>query len=473
MSTTQTSPPDARPAPLRAEMGDSSADGLPQPQRFWAVLTIALGLLMAVLDGAIANLALPTIAQQLDVSAASSIWVVNAYQLANVMCLLPLAALGEIVGYRRVWKVGMVVFTLASLGCALSHSLPELIAARVLQGLGAAGMVSVNSALVRFVYPRRMLGQGFGLNMMVGSTSSALGPSIAAAILSVGGWQWLFAINIPLGALVLALGARHLPPTPRSSHKFDLGSAALNALTFGLLITGIEALGHGGHMEIALAEIAGGAVAGWLLTKRQVSRSNPLLPVDLLRRPIFALSWIAAACSFAASAMAVVCLPFYLQLQLGFSQRETGLLMTPWPLTVALLATTSGRLADRFSAGLIGMIGQGMMVVGLISLALLPDDPALWNIAWRMSLCGAGFSLFNAPNNRTMISAAPASRSGGASGMQATARLLGQTLGTAIVALLFGLMSQGATTVALLVAAVFSLISAGASVLRRPPPARA
>src|SRR5216684_9199862 len=124
MSTTRISPPAILPATIRAGLGDSSADGLPQPQRFWAVLTIALGLLMAVLDGAIANLALPTIAQQLDVSAASSIWVVNAYQLANVMCLLPFAALGEIVGYRRVWRVGMVVFTLASLGCAMSHTLP-------------------------------------------------------------------------------------------------------------------------------------------------------------------------------------------------------------------------------------------------------------------------------------------------------------------------------------------------------------
>ena len=446
---------------------DLEADGLPQPQRFWAVLTIALGLMMSVLDGSIANLALPTIAQEFGITAADSIWVVNSYQLANVMCLLPLAALGEIVGYRRVYRAGMVVFTLASLACAMSHTLSQLIAARVLQGLGAAGIMSVNSALVRFVYPRRLLGQGFGLNMMVGSTSSALGPSIAAAILSVAGWQWLFAVNIPLGILVLALGARTLPATPRSTHRFDIGSAVLNAAAFGLLITGIEALGHGHSYGIATAEIAGGALAGWLLAKRSASRTNPLLPVDLMRRPVFALSVIGATCSFAAAAMAVVSMPFYLELKLGFSQRETGLLMTPWPLTVALLSTTSGRLADRFSAGVVGSIGQAMMATGLISLALLPDDPALWNIAWRMSLCGAGFSLFNAPNNRTMIAAAPASRSGGASGMQATARLLGQTLGTAMVAIMFGLRAD-ATSLALFVAAAFALVSAAASLLRRP-----
>ncbi len=444
------------------------ADGLPQPQRFWAVATVALGLMMSVLDGSIANLALPTIAHELDISAASSIWVVNSYQLANVMCLLPLAALGEIIGYRRVYRAGMVLFTLASLACAMSHTLPQLITARVFQGFGAAGAMSVNSALVRFIYPRRLLGAGFGLNMMVGSASSALGPSIAAAILSVAGWQWLFAVNLPIGLLVLAMGARTLPPTPRSSHKFDLGSAALNALTFGLLITGIEAFGHGENRVVALAEIAGGVLSGWLLARRQVSRTNPLLPVDLLARPIFALSVIGSICSFAAQAMGVVTLPFYLELQLGFSQRETGLLMTPWPLTVALLSTSAGRLADRFSPAAVGSVGQAMMASGLLSLALLPDNPALWNIAWRMCLCGAGFSLFNAPNNRTMIASAPANRSGGASGMQATSRLLGQTLGTAFVAVLFGLRPN-ATELALFVAMGFSLCSATASLLRRPP----
>lgn len=457
-------------ASISAGLGET--DGLPQPKRFWAVLTIVLGLMMSVLDGSIANLALPTLARELNVSAASSIWIVNSYQLANVMCLLPLAALGEILGYRRVYRVGLVVFTLASLGCALSHSLPQLIAARMFQGLGAAGMMSVNSAMVRFIYPRRLLGQGFGLNMMVGSVSSATGPSIAAAILSVAGWQWLFLVNVPIGIAVLIMGARTLPATPLSTHRFDIGSAVLNALTFGLLITGVETLGHGDNYQFASIEIVVGAAAGWLLAKRSVSRVNPLLPVDLMRRPVFALSWLGAACSFAATAMAVVAMPFYLQVELGMSQRATGLLMTAWPLTVALFATPSGRLADRFSAAKIGAVGQAMMMIGLIALALLPHDPAPWSIAWRMSLCGAGFSLFNAPNNRTMMAAAPASRSGGASGMQATARLLGQTLGTAMVALLFGLVTHDAITYALLTATLFSAISAVASLSRRPAPAR-
>jgi DHA2 family multidrug resistance protein-like MFS transporter len=282
----------------------------------------------------------------------------------------------------------------------------------------------------------------------------------------VASWQWLFAINVPLGIIVLAMGMRTLPRTPRSGERFDVGSTALNAITFGLLISGIEALGHGGSRIMAAVEILGGLVAGWALARRQVSRANPLLPVDLLARPIFALSVLAATFSFAAQSSATVTLPFYFQGKLGLSQVLTGLLMTPWPLSVALVAPLSGRLSDRFSPGVMGAIGQGFMVIGLILLALLPASPALWDVAWRMSVCGIGFGLFNAPNNRVMIASAPAARSGGASGMQATSRLFGQTSGAALVAMIFSMMGSGSAPVTLSMAASFSVVAAIASVLR-------
>src|ERR1700683_5133340 len=195
-------------------------DGLPRPQRHWAILTIALGLIMAVMDGAIANVALPAIARNLDASPAFSIWIVNGYQLAITISLLPLASLGEIIGYRRVYLAGLLLFTLASLFCALSHTLPLLTVARVAQGFGAAGIMSVNAALVRFTYPRAMLGRGIGLNALVVAISAAVGPTVASVILAVGTWPYLFAINVPLGVATLALGWRYLPHTTPADHTF-------------------------------------------------------------------------------------------------------------------------------------------------------------------------------------------------------------------------------------------------------------
>lgn len=184
------------------------ADGLPLPQRYGAILTIIIGISMAVLDGAIANVALPTIASDLNATPASSIWVVNAYQIAIVISLLTFSFLGDMFGYRRIYKFGLVAFLLSSLLCALSDTLQLLTMARIAQGIGGAALMSVNTALIRLIYPQRFLGRGMGINSFIVAVSSAAGPTIAAAILSVASWKWLFLINVPLGILALILAMR-------------------------------------------------------------------------------------------------------------------------------------------------------------------------------------------------------------------------------------------------------------------------
>src|ERR1700733_13700807 len=332
-------------------------DGVPMPQRMWAIATIGLGLTLAVLDGGIANVALPTIAREVNTSPANSIWVVNAYQLAGTIWLLPLSSLGEIHGYRRIYQAGLVLFTIASLACALSSSLPTLIVARMLQGFGAAGIMSVNSALIRFIYPRRWLGRGVGLNATVGSIASALGPTVASAILAVAPWPWLFAVNVPLGVLGAVIALRTLPLTPLSGSKFDFTSAALQAVAFGTLLFGVSEMGHIG-VELVIA-----GVSGFVLVVRQLSRTAPLLPVDLLRIPLFALSVTTSVCAFVAQSISGVSMPFLFEHRFQFDQVLTGLLMTPWPLVVGVIAPFSGRLADKYPAGLLG--GCGLAVMGL------------------------------------------------------------------------------------------------------------
>ena len=447
------------------------ADGLPLPQRNWAIVTIALGIVMAVIDSAIANVALPTIARDLDASPAFSIWIVNGYQLAITLSLLPLASLGEIIGYRRVYLAGLALFTLASLFCALSHTLLLLTVARIVQGFGAAGIMSVNAALVRFTYPRALLGRGIGINALVVAISAAVGPTVAAGILAVGTWPYLFAINIPIGLAALALGWRCLPHTARAAHSFDWQSAGLSAITFGVGIAAIDSAGHREALAICLSEVAIAAIAGVLLVLRQTHMASPLLPVDLLRIPIFALSIGTSIASFCGQMLAFVALPFYLESRFGYSAVKMGLLITPWPIAVAFTAPVAGRLVERYPAGLLGGIGLLLFAAGLGTLALLPANPAIFDVVWRMALSGAGFGLFQTPNNRTMIAAAPRERSGGASGMLGTARLLGQTTGAALVALFLALSPTDGTQHSLLAGVGFALLGAVFSMLRLSPAA--
>jgi MFS transporter, DHA2 family, multidrug resistance protein len=447
-----------------------AVDGLPAERRRWAVAAIFTALAMASLDTAIANIALPAIAADLHVSPADVVWVVNVYQIALVATLLPLGALGEIVGHERIYLGGLLLFTLASLGCALAWSLPSLLTARALQGLGASGVMSVNSALIRFVYPSRMLGRGFGHNALVVATAFTLGPTIASGILALGPWPWLFAVNIPFGLVAIAIGLKTLPHPPRAVHAFDFPGAVLAASCLGLFILGIGSAAHKAWPGLVSMELIAAILLGWLLIRRHADHPAPMLPIDLFRRPVFALSAATAICAFAVQGLAFVSLPFYFEDILMRTQVETGFFMTPWPLVVAIMAPIGGRLSDRYPAGILGGIGLVLLGLGMVLLATLPVNPGVANIVWRMVICGFGFGFFQTPNIRTLMSSALPHRSGGASGIVATARLTGQTIGAALAALCFGLAGRDGATLALALGAGFAAVGSVMSFLRMAVP---
>ncbi len=410
--------------------------GLP---RFLAVVTITIGLSMSVLSNSMTNLALPYIAHDLEITAESSIWIVNASQIALMVSLLPIAALADIVGYRHVYRFGLVLFSLASIGCAFAPSLPWLILARAIQGLGGAAIMSIQPALVRAIHPRAQLGRGLGFNTTVVATSLAAGPSLGAALLSITSWPALFAVYVPLGVISFVLSERYLPHTTHTHRPFDVLSAALSGATFGLLIFGIDGMAHGHGLGVVAAELVAALVFGTLFVQRQRTLADPMMPIDVFRRPIFTLSIAASTCTFTAQGLAFVSLPFFFHTVLGRDAVATGLLLTAWPLALAGIAPIAGRLADRHHPGLLGSIGLASMTAGLVLTALLPPDPSAADIMWRLVLCGGGFGIFAAPNNRLMMNAVPRERSGSAGGIIATARTLGQTMGAALVALVFGL----------------------------------
>ena len=403
------------------------------PRRYWAVVSVALVLISSVMDSSMTNVALPTIARALDIEPSFAVWIVNAYLIAIMVTVLPMAALGDIVGYSRVYIGGMVIFGIASLATALSDSLGMLLAARILMGLGASGVMSVNMAVVRFIYPVSIIGRGIGLNAFIIATSAAAGPTFASIILSFADWPWLYAINVPIA----------------------------NGVCFALLIIVIETFGRGADPYVAVLELLAMIFLFAILYDRQVRASAPLVPFDLLRIPIFTLSIGTSTCSFIA------------QNNLGFTAVQTGFLMTPWPIATGIVAPISGRLSDRYPAGLLGSLGLAGFAAGLIALALLDPGASTIDIAWRMALAGAGFGLYQSPNNRTMILSAPRERSGGAAGMQGMARLVGQTVGGALTAVLFSILAQeNATVFALGFGAAFAIVGSIVSGFRMSGHAR-
>jgi MFS transporter, DHA2 family, multidrug resistance protein len=309
------------------------------------------------------------------------------------------------------------------------------------------------------------------------ATASVAGPTIAAIVLSVASWPWIFSIQLPIGVALLWVARRSLPrnPTAASGPGLQPIEVAMNMAMFSLVFLGADAFGAREGGGIPTASMAGtgaallglGAGIGWFYVRRQLRQPAPLLPVDLLRIPVFALSMCVSVTAFAAQTLAFVALPFMLLQGQGRSHFAAGLLITAWPAAVVLVAPISGRLIPRYPGGILGGIGLSVLAIGLLLLALMPQHPAEWQMVLPLMLCGAGFGLFQSPNNHTIVTSAPLRRAGAASGMLGTARLTGQSLGAVLLALVFSVAGvQGGAAIALGLAAAMAAASAVFSLLR-------
>ncbi len=425
--------------------------GLPTPRRQWAAATLLAGISLAVLDAMIANVALPTIAAELNASSASAVWVINAYNLTLVVLLLPFSALAERIGFRRMFGFGLVLFTLASLGCALAYSLSTLVAARIFQGVGASCLMSLVGGLTRNIYPLDKLGRGLSWNALTVGVMSVLGPTVGAAILAVATWPWIFAVNVPIG-IAAVFGLRYLPEVPCAKTSFDGVGALLSMLTLGAFVSGVGYLGESFLCAFSLLSIS--ACAGLLLYRRVRHQPAPLVPIDLLRiRPV-AYAVGAAIFTLTAQMSAFVALPFYFQEVLNRSHLEVGMLMGAWPLGSVLVAPIAGRFSDRYSSALLGGGGALGMVAGLSWVAALPQGSPNLLIMIGMLVAGLSFAFFQAANGRAILSNSPRIRSGAAGGLQAVTRVFGQSLGGALVAIAFSVAGTDGPITAVVVAVI-------------------
>lgn len=449
--------------------------------RYIAILAILIVLAMTVLDGTVVNVALPVLATKFNVSDSHAVWIVTIYQLVITMLLLPLSSLGDIYSYKRNFLIGVSVFTIGSIFCASSQSFFLLIGARAIQGIGAAFIMGVNVALIRLIYPAKILGRGLAINAMVIAISSAAGPTIAGAVLSVASWQWLFLINVPFGILAFLIGYKYLPKNPPRDHRtrFDFISGIANVVVFGLIFYSLGSFALKGELILNIGLLVVGLIIGYFYIHHLHNREQPMFPVDLLHIKLYALSILTSNCSFIAQNVALISLPFLFLNGYGFSEISTGLLMTPWPLATMIVSPFAARWVERHNPGLTASLGMMIYAFGVIMLMTAPMGAGLseWNIAWRMAICGIGFGMFQTPNNIIMIQATPMERSGAAGGMQSTARLVGQTLGATIVTVVFafattpsgsGVPDDGAMAVhyCLIIAICFAVIAGVFSISR-------
>lgn len=424
-----------------------------------------ISLSAVAIDSAGTNVLLPALARDLAVSRADVTWVVTSYQFGLLATLLPFASLGATIGYRRVSQAGLLLYMLASIGCVASGSFGGLIVMRMIQGVGMAGMSSVNAALLRYIFPPRSLARAISYNALIIASLGTLGPTIASIMLTLASWHYLFLL---IGLICFAsflLGVRSLPSNPRSG-EFPHRHALLYTGAISLLFAAV-AIWRWGHLmtpSIMLALFGLGLLV--LLVELSSRAAQPLVPLDLLRSRLYAVSLATSIASFAAHTLAFISLPFVLLEALGKPQAAVGLLLASWPLGVLVAAPAAARLTGRIPTAFLAGAGLLAMGLGLAMTAALASDAADLDVAWRLGLCGLGFGFFQTPNNHLLISSAPLDRAGAAAGMQAIARSLGQYVGGATAALIFA-WYPATTCLSLYVAAALATMSAMFSFSRR------
>jgi len=441
-------------------------------RKYSAVLALMLVLVMSVLNVTLVNVALPTLTHDFNVSDSTVVWIVTSYQLVITALLLPLSSIGDLYSYKKTYLVGVSLFTVSSAACGIATSFGMLVALRALQGIGAACIMSVTVALMRLIYPPNILGRGLALNAMAIAISTAAGPALAGFIISSFSWRWLFFINLPFGITAFAIGLRLLPENPISDNrreKFDFVSAIANVLAFSLIFYSLGNISHKGNISVDFVMLATGTTIGYFYLRHQRGKMFPMLPIDLFSSKVYSLSILTSTSSFISQSLAMIALPFIFINTCGLSEIATGLLMTPWPVATLILSPMVARYVEHHNPGRTASMGMIVYASGLMALILMPGEGVSeWDIAWRMAVCGIGYALFQTPNNIVMLNATPLNRSGGAGGMQSTARLTGQTLGAILATVLFSISAKYgfSANISLIVAMFFAILAGIFSITR-------
>jgi EmrB/QacA subfamily drug resistance transporter len=423
-------------------------DGTGERAGKWTVMAIvAIGVFMATLDTSIVNISLPTIAHDFGVPLSGAIeWVIIAYLIATVAVLLTAGRLADMVGRKVVWLIGLVIFTVGSALCGAAQSLVFLIAMRALQGIGSALLMAVSPAMLTNAFPANERGQALGLNAVIVGLGVSVGPALGGVITAYLTWRWIFYVNVPIGIIgLIATLSLLTEPIRRSPGRFDPLGALLLAIGFGCLTAALSFGQELGWASLPILTALIVSIVSLVLLPFVESRvSNPIIVDSLLKNWIFSLSLLSLVLNFLSFFAVIFLLPFYLVQLRHFPTQMSGLLLTPFPLTVAILAPFTGRLSDRIGSRWLAPAGMAIVCIGLIWLSTLDQNSSVWGIVWRLIVIGVGQAIFQSPNNSTLMGSAPREFQGSASSFLATGRTFGMSLSVALAGAIFA-ATGGAT----------------------------
>ena len=412
----------------------------------WAILfTVVIMTFMATLDSSIVNVALPVMNKELGTTMSTIEWIVTSYLITVCAIILPFGRIGDTKGKTKVFKIGVVIFTIGSLMCGFAKDINFLILARVVQAIGAAGAMATNQGIITESFPPSERGRALGMIGTFVALGTMVGPSLGGVIVSALKWNYIFLINIPIGIIVFFISLKTLPKeVSKGNVPLDYKGTILFTLVIVLLFGSIT-LGQQysyTNIYIVLALLISIVLFG-LFVKFEMKHDHPLVDVNIFKNKLFTVSIICGFTSFVAISGTNIILPFYLQDAMKLSPGVTGILMTVSPIVLGILAPISGYLSDKFESEKITFVGLLIMTIGLLLMSTFKVDSPIWVVVLFLAITSAGSAMFQSPNNSLVMSTVGKDKLGIAGSINSLIRNLGMVTGIALsTTLLYSQMSS-------------------------------
>lgn len=416
--------------------GPLPPDGVDYSRKWFVLVAVAMGIFLGTIDGSIVNVALPTLADEFDTSFGVVQWVSLGYLLTQATLTLGFGRLGDMVGKKPIFTAGFAVFTVFSVLAGLAPSIELLIGARILQAVGAAMIFALGFAITTEAFPPTERGKALGINGAMVSLGIIVGPVVGGLLIDAASWRWIFLVNLPIGIIGTMTAIRFVPNTrPRSTQRFDWPGAAVFFVALLSLLAGLTYGQEAGFSDpIVIGAVLVAMVALVTFIHIEQAAAHPMVDLTLFRNRNLSVNLFIGFLQFVSIAGVILILPFYLSDALGFSTREVGLLLASIPITLGVLAPVSGTLSDRLGTRLVTVTGLVVTALGFgLAAFLYTTDTTVLQFVVAGLVIGAGFGLFQSPNNSAILGAVPQDRLGITSGMLTINRITGQIVGIAVL----------------------------------------